>query len=347
MATPLLTTILKELKVDLGNTVYVLQPVAIQLLMWFFMYELTTGLLLASPGTNPLVVLKEKLKVWAFLYTIIYFFKGLMDLIESMFLYFAKVATSGGSANIKLEEIPYSVLNLAFETVEQLFDSIILKKPATWLLLIGILVGLFVFAKVALTIGMVVLEYMVMSSLIIILVPFMMFEKLRFVGDKVIGTLINLNMKIFVIQYLLFFFNRFITEPITFKDGATGTEVLETSFYWLVAMAILSLMTLKGHEMAQTLISGVTSFGDSSELVGMARQNISTVGKRLGNMVTGAKTGMGAGKGAIAGAKEGAVKGSLNGGSIGGTVGAFLGGVKGGIQGGQQSYKSATKSSKK
>ena len=150
-------------------------------------------------------------------------------------------------------------------------------------------------------------------------------------------------MKIFVIQYLLFFFNRFITEPLTFKEGATGTEVLETSFYWLVAMAILSLMTLKGHEMAQTLISGVTSFGDSSELVGMARQNISTVGKRIGSMVTGAKTGMGAGKGAIAGAKEGAVKGSQVAGSIGGSVGAFLGGIKGGVQGGQQSYRNSKK----
>lgn len=339
MATPLLTVILKDLKVDLGNTIYSLQPVAIQLLMWFFMYELTTGLLLASPGTNPLVVVKEKLKVWAFLYTIIYFFKGLMELIESMFSYFAKIATNGGSVSLPLEEIPYNVINIAFKLIKDLFGYIVWNKPATWILLIGIILGLYVFAKVALTVGMVILEYLVMSSLIIILVPFMMFEKLRFVGDKVVGTLINLNMKIFVIQYLIFFFAKFLTKPIGIPAGADGTEIIETSFYWLVAMAILALMTLKGHEMAQTLISGVTTFGDSSELVGMARQNISTVGKRIGNMVTGAKTGMGAGKGAIAGA----VKGSQVAGSIGASVGAVLGGIKGGVQGGQQSYKNSKK----
>lgn len=346
MATPLLTKILIDLKGDLGNTVYALQPVAIQLLMWFFMYELTTGLLLASPGTNPLVVVKEKLKVWAFLYALIYFFKGLMDLIESIFSYFAKIATNGGSNAITLEELPFDIINMAYVGLEQILDSIIWNKPATWILFVAFIVGLLVFAKVCLTVGMVVLEYLVMSSLVIILVPFMMFEKLRFVGDKVIGTLINLNMKIFVIRYLMSFFMKFLVTPLELST-LSGKEIAENTFYWLIAMAILSLMTMKGHEMAQTLISGVTSFGDSSELVGMARKNISTVGKRIGSMVTGAKTGMGAGKGAIAGAKEGAVKGSLSGGSIGGTVGAFLGGVKGGIQGGQQSYKRATKSSKK
>lgn len=343
MDTPLLTVIMRDLKVDLGSTVYVLQPVAVQLLAWFFMFELSSGLLLANPGTNPLMVFKSKFTTWAFLYLIIYYFKKLMDLIETLFLYFAKVATRGGSDSLPLEEIPYNVINVAFKLIKELFSYIVWNKPATWILLIGIIVGLYIFAKVALTVGMVVLEYLVMSSLVIVLVPFMMFEKLRFVGDKVVGTLINLNMKIFVIQYLIVFFAKFLTKPIDIPAGAGGTEIIETSFYWLVAMAILALMTLKGHEMAQTLISGVTSFGDSSELIAMARKGIGSMGKRMGNMITGGKVSVGAGKGAIAGAREGAVKGVQTGGSIGGAVGAALGGMKGALQGGSKSYRNSKK----
>ena len=40
--------------------------------------------------------------------------------------------------------------------------------------------------------------------------------------------------------------------------------MLENSFYWLVAMGMMAMMTMKGNEMAQTLDN---SFGDSSELV--------------------------------------------------------------------------------
>lgn len=65
---PLITTIFKELSTDFSHSISLLKPVAYQLLGWFFMYELCTSLLLAKAGTNPLIVLKDKIKVWAFLY---------------------------------------------------------------------------------------------------------------------------------------------------------------------------------------------------------------------------------------------------------------------------------------
>ena len=267
MDKPLITTILEDLERDLSGTINLLQPVAIQLLLWFFMYDLTTALLLAKPGSNPLVILKEKIKVWAFLYAIIYFFKDIMDLIQELFQYFIKVATANNPD--KLSELPYKILHLAYVTLEQLLKEVDLFSPTTWALFAGFIIGLFVFARICLTIGLVILEYMFMSSLTIVLVPFMMFEKLRFVGDKVIGTLINLNMKIFVIQYLMFYFAKFLKEPIKY-----GNNPVQNSFYWLAAMGMMAMMTMKGNEMAQTLISGVTSFGDSSELVRNAREGL-------------------------------------------------------------------------
>lgn len=332
MDKPLITTILEDLERDLSGTINLLQPVAIQLLLWFFMYDLTTALLLAKPGSNPLVILKEKIKVWAFLYAIIYFFKDIMDLIQELFQYFIKVATANNPD--KLSELPYKILHLAYVTLEQLLKEVDLFSPTTWALFAGFIIGLFVFARICLTIGLVILEYMFMSSLTIVLVPFMMFEKLRFVGDKVIGTLINLNMKIFVIQYLMFYFAKFLKEPIKY-----GNNPVQNSFYWLAAMGMMAMMTMKGNEMAQTLISGVTSFGDSSELVRNAREGISKVGKAAGGAVTAGKTAAGATKGGIEGAIDGGLKGSMKAGGIGAKVGSILGGIGGAAKGGYGAYR--------
>nr|WP_317280576.1 hypothetical protein [uncultured Fusobacterium sp.] len=332
MDKPLITTILEDLQRDLSGTINLLQPVAIQLLLWFFMYDLTTALLLAKPGSNPLVILKEKIKVWAFLYAIIYFFKDIMDLIQELFQYFIKVATANNPD--KLSELPYKILHLAYVTLEQLLKEVDLFSPTTWALFAGFIIGLFVFARICLTIGLVILEYMFMSSLTIVLVPFMMFEKLRFVGDKVIGTLINLNMKIFVIQYLMFYFAKFLKEPIKY-----GNNPVQNSFYWLAAMGMMAMMTMKGNEMAQTLISGVTSFGDSSELVRNAREGISKVGKAAAGAVTAGKTAAGATKGGIEGAIDGGLKGSMKAGGIGAKVGSILGGIGGAAKGGYGAYR--------
>lgn len=348
MDTPLITQIFRDLNKDFSNSINLLTPVAIQLLMWFFMYELLTGLLLAKAGTNPLLVLKDKIKTWAFLYAIIYFFKNMMGLINSIFQYFVKVST--GETPNKLEELPYQLLTTAYTSLNGLLDNVSWRKPSTWVLLIGCIIGLFIFARICLTVGMVILEYMIMSSLVIVLLPFMMFEKLRFVGDKVVGTLINLNMKLFVIQYLMFYFSKFLKEDLV-TQGNTNS-LIESSFYWLAAMGMLALVTLKGSEMAQTLVSGVTSFGDSSELVGMARAGIGRAAAGIKGSILGAKIGTGAIGGMVKGAKAGAMAGSITGGnmglrSIGEQVGAFLGGAGGAIKGGYDTYKKEKDSRRK
>lgn len=337
MDKPLITAILEDLEKDLSKTINLLQPVAIQLLLWFFMYDLTTALLLAKPGSNPLVILKEKIKVWAFLYAIIYFFKDIINLIQELFQYFIKVATE--KEPIKLVEIPYNVLSLAYTALSQLLDKVSWSSPSTWVLFVGFIVGLYVFARICLTVGLVALEYMFMSSLTVVLIPFMMFEKLRFVGDKVIGTLINLNMKIFVIQYLMFYFMKFLKEPIEYGDNGDIIHIIQNSFYWLVAMGMMAMTTMKGNEMAQTLISGVTSFGDSSELVRNAREGVSKVGKAAAAAVTAGKTATGAVKGGYEGAIDGGLKGSMKSGGIGAKVGSILGGIGGAAKGGYGAYK--------
>lgn len=337
MDKPLITTILEDLQRDLSGTINLLQPVAIQLLLWFFMYDLTTALLLAKPGSNPLVILKEKIKVWAFLYAIIYFFKDIMDLIQELFQYFVKVAI--GTQPEELVEMPHNVLSLAYTALSILLDKVSWSSPSTWVLFVGFIVGLFVFARICLTVGLVTLEYMFMSSLTVVLVPFMMFEKLRFVGDKVIGTLINLNMKIFVIQYLMHYFMKFLAKPIEYGDNGDILHIIQNSFYWLVAMGMMAIMTMKGNEMAQTLISGVTSFGDSSELVRNAREGISKVGKAAAGAVTAGKTAAGATKGGIEGAIDGGLKGSMKAGGIGAKVGSILGGIGGAAKGGYGAYR--------
>ena len=80
-----------------------------------------------------------------------------------------------------------------------------LPTPSPWLMLVVGTVATVLFAKTCLSIGMLVLEYLIITSLMVVLLPFMMFEKLRFVGDKVVGTIINTNEIICcAISYVLF-----------------------------------------------------------------------------------------------------------------------------------------------
>ena len=75
----LLIDIMKTLSLDLAKSMGLLQPVAIQLLLWFFMYELVSSMLLSEVGTNPLKIFIDKFKIWAFLYAIIYYFKEIFQ----------------------------------------------------------------------------------------------------------------------------------------------------------------------------------------------------------------------------------------------------------------------------
>lgn len=347
----LLTEILYGLKSDLSMAITYLTPVAIQLLAWFFIYELIIGFLHSEAGTNPLIIFKSKLTIWAYLYAIIYFYKDLINLINTMFNYFASVSIGGGEVPV-LENIPYKVLKIGINSISTLWGYAKLTQPSTWILLVGLIFGLFVFGKIAITVGMVVIEYLVMSSIVIILIPFMMFKKMSFVGDKVLGMIINLNMKLLMIRFLIFYFAKFLTKPLEIS-GVSGFQVVEKSFYWLVAMAILGLMTMQGHTLAQALISGATSFGDSSELVAKAREGIAgTIGKawnsisnpvgKVHGFVQGAKSGANAtsesGSGGIMGSVQGIKSGMALGknersnhiGSygVGGAVGGYFKGLK-------------------
>ena len=262
---PLITTIFKELNSDFSHSITLLKPVAYQLLGWFFMYELCSNLLLAKAGTNPLLILKDKIKVWAFLYIIIYYFHSFIDLINQMFQHFLKVAT--GKIPEPIENIPYKTLALSYDTLAKMTEKVSWYKPSTYLIFAGVLVGLFVFGRIALTIGMVIIEYMAITSLVIVLIPFMMFVKIKICRRKVIGTIINLNMKLFVIQYLMCFFMNFLSKGVFTEDIGSIENETSALFYWLAAMGMLALVTLRGNELAQTLVSGVTSFADSTSLM--------------------------------------------------------------------------------
>ncbi|WP_349764089.1 hypothetical protein [Fusobacterium sp. SYSU M8D902] len=323
----LLTEILKSLESDLSMTIVYLKPVAMQLLAWFFGFELLSGMLHSEAGSNPLIIFKSKISTWAYLYAIIYFYQDLLDLIKSMFTYFCKVAIGNGIVP-DLVEMPTKVLALATTSIFQMASYAKLGQPSTWLVLVGVVFGLFVFAQITFTVGMVVIEYMVLTSLVIVLIPFMMFKKMAFVGDKVLGMVINLNMKILTIRFLMFYFTKFLSKGIPVVDGMEGTQILENIFYWLVAMACLGIMSMQGHSIAQALISGATSFGDSAEAIGKLRQSTGSLVKG----VMGGFSGIGTAHGVYQGIKQGAKASTEN--NSGGIMGA-VGGIKAGMQEGR------------
>lgn len=301
-----LTEILKTFEADLLKSSELLKPVAIQLLGWFFMFELTTGLLESKPGTNPLEILIDKMKRWAYLYAFIYFFDKAIELIEQLFDYFLTVSTNKSAMDFT--EIPEDMLGTSINSIFGLIDYIEVMSPTTWFLFVGVLIGLFVFGMVIFSVSMALMEYFVMKSLLIILVPFMMFKKLSFVGDKVVGTLINLNMKLFLIKFLYFYFEKFLSKPLVINEK--GLPLVASTVCWIMCMAVLGLTTTKANELAATLITGSSTFGDGSQLANFARSSVVGMAAKAYNTARGtAKAGHSAGKGAMEGMKAGYQKG--------------------------------------
>lgn len=333
--TPILTQIFKSIQLDLANILEKLKPASLSVLTLFFGIELFISIMNSNPSQSQLKTIILKTRTWAYLSLMIFYFDKINSFFQKIFGFFLKKATGGQAFSQEIiTSLPYRIINAGFSSIKSIISNISLTEPKSYILLFGVIIALFIFAKISLSIGMVVIEYMVMSTISIILLPFMMFEKLRFVGDKVIGTLINLNLKIITIQFLLYCFGKFLSKPISKGDGDI-TSIIAHSFYWLVAMAIIGLMTGKGSEMAQTLISGATTFGDSSELVGMARTGLSNLEKMVAGAITGKSVAGGMVSGAISGARDG---GSSMGkfGPQGQTIGAVVGGLLGGIKGGMK-----------
>lgn len=301
-----ITDILKTFETDLWKSSELLKPVAIQLLGWFFMFELTTGLLESKPGTNPLEILIDKMKRWAYLYAFIYFFDKAVELIEQVFDYFLIVATNKSTLNFA--EIPQDMLDTAIDSVFGLIDYIEVMSPTTWFLFVGVIIGLFVFGMVIFSVSMALMEYFIVKSLLIVLVPFMMFKKLSFVGEKVVGTLINLNMKLFLIKFVYSYFEKFLSQPLVINEK--GLPLIASTVCWLMCMAVLGLTATKANELAATLITGSSTFGDGSQLANFAKTSVIGMAAKAYKAARGtAKAGNSAGKGAMAGAKAGYQKG--------------------------------------
>lgn len=301
-----ITDILKTFENDLWKSSELLKPVAIQLLGWFFMFELTTGLLESKPGTNPLEILIDKMKRWAYLYAFIYFFDKAVELIEQVFDYFLTIATN--KPTVDFAKIPQNMLSTAINSVFGLIDYIEVMSPTTWFLFVGVIIGLFVFGMVIFSVSMALMEYFIVKSLLIVLVPFMMFKKLSFVGEKVVGTLINLNMKLFLIKFVYSYFEKFLSQPLVINEK--GLPLIASTVCWLMCMAVLGLTATKANELAATLITGSSTFGDGSQLANFAKTSVIGMAAKAYKAARGtAKAGHSAGKGAMAGAKAGYQKG--------------------------------------
>lgn len=130
------------------------------------------------------------------------------------------------------------------------------------LLKLGLAIVIFgCFAWLSIFLFTTTLQFYIISTLTVVLLPFGVVKQLAFLSEKAIGSIFSLGVKIMALKGLLTLTAPFLAslDPVDPNDTNIG-EVLTI----LVGAAGMVLVTLKGPEIAQDLLSGSPTFGNDA-----------------------------------------------------------------------------------
>ena len=211
-----LSIILNDLMMKFSLATERLEPIALGILTLMFGLEFVVAIAWRQEDSDPVKILRNKFALWAVLYMMIFMYRRLLVKINESFIWLA-----GKASGVEMKHpssMPSAIIENGLEELSKLASPFDILDGSSWLGLLVYVVGMVIVCYLALEIFIAYLEYALLTSLVIIFIPFNMFEKTRFMVERVFSLVISQNIKIFLLTFLVSFITKYLNEPLKTAD---------------------------------------------------------------------------------------------------------------------------------
>ncbi len=246
----------------------------------------------------------KKLLIIGFFSFVISNYSSLLDTVLAGFIYAGQKASGETGADLSLFKDPGHIFTLGCQKIKPAFDKLLemgmldLISLDPLVVLFGGIVSCLCFGLLAIQMFVTYLEYLVVSALGFILIPFGIFEPLRFLADRVFGAIIGFGIKFMCLGLIIGAAEQYVGQLIL-PAAVTWQQSLD---FVVVALA-LCFLGFHAPGLALTLLTGSPHISAGS--VAATAAGAAVLGGRLAEAQSTGLTSMGSVAMSTAGAAMG------------------------------------------
>jgi type IV secretion system protein TrbL len=218
------------------------------------------GVYLAIGANAGLVTAARKILQVGFIYYTIQHYDDLLKVVLDGFLHAGRSTASATNIDIATFRDPDRVFAAGMRLTEPALRRIAASTQESYLgipsfdsILVALctLIGLFAIAVMAIQIFVTYLEYLLVSAVGFVLLPFAVFKPLAFLTQKLFGAIIGLGIKLMVLALIIA-----VSVQILEQSQATDEITWQQSFDFVLVSLALCYLSIHAPALCQTLFSG-------------------------------------------------------------------------------------------
>ena len=271
-------------------------------------------------GSADLRAVARKILIIGFFSYVITNYTVVLQTVLDGFIFAGQKATGVSGANLDLIRNPGQIFVLGCEKVKPAFDKLAQYGMLDYLsldpivLLICGLISCLSFGLIAIQVFVTYLEYLLVSALGFILIPFGIFKPLGFLADRVFGAIIGFGIKFMTLSLIIGVSEQFIAN-LVLPDTVSWQQALD---FAVISLALMFL-TFHAPSVALSLLTGSPHISAGTVAATAAGASLGT--SRLAQASASGATSLGRGAVITTGALQGgaavaaaSLKGSASGG---------------------------------
>lgn len=223
-------------------------PLSIGLLSTFVAFQIVFTLW-KKPTSMPFADIFDVLvKYWIF-YSFIVNYVELITKVKDTFIFFGmKGAGSSGKPSLN----PDVLFDKGYRILEKIWNSFSWNAPSSWGYFVAWIIGIFVIGFLALNIFVMMLEYLALTNLSVIFVPFLIFEKTEFIGAKIFQVIVSQSVRLMVLAFLV---------ELTFGqlNNLVAINDVQDGFIAVLGLSGITYLSFKASELASGMLNGAPS----------------------------------------------------------------------------------------
>ena len=211
-------------------------------------------------------------KYWIF-YSFIVNYVELITKVKDTFIFFGmKGAGSSGKPGLD----PDVLFDKGYFILSKIWNEFSWNAPSSWGYFIAWIIGIFVIGFLALNIFVMMLEYLALTNLSVVFVPFLIFEKTEFIGAKVFQIIVSQSVRLMIISFLIELTFGELNNLVTISDVKGG-------FVVVLGLAGITYLSFKAPDLASGMLNGAPSL-----TWGKAWEDIKSTGRSAKSTAKGA-----------------------------------------------------------
>lgn len=211
-------------------------------------------------------------KYWIF-YSFIVNYVELITKVKDTFIFFGmKGAGSSGKPGLD----PDVLFDKGYFILSKIWNEFSWNAPSSWGYFIAWIIGIFVIGFLALNIFVMMLEYLALTNLSVVFVPFLIFEKTEFIGAKVFQIIVSQSVRLMIISFLIELTFGELNNLVTVSDVKGG-------FVVVLGLAGITYLSFKAPDLASGMLNGAPSL-----TWGKAWEDIKSTGRSAKSTAKGA-----------------------------------------------------------